>query len=234
MARLVPLQALLFCCFIPCFIPALPAAAQGLERCEGTLLEAPGSAEARRPAGLLAVSMRLMAEGDTSDAALALLQERLAAVRSALQALAVKELRVTSPSTWILPAERNRPRKARAQLQVSGNLEPDRLQPLIRQVGGLPGVRLSPVTPTADPTQDGAVRTQLLGEAYRDAFEQARTLGVAMGLPRLAPLEVKIQGGNLRPQPMRAMADAATAEFDPAELPQPTQTLSLIARFCAR
>lgn len=230
MARLALPHALLFCCFVP----VLPAAAQGLQRCEGTLLEVPGNAEVRRPAGLLAVSMRLMAEGKSADASLALLQERLAAVRSALQALAVKELRVSSPSTWMPPAERGRPRKTRAQLQISGILEPDRLQPLIRQVGALPGVQLSPVTPTADPTQDGAVRRQLLEAAYRDAFEQARTLGVAVGQSRLAPVEVKIQGGNLRPQPMRAMADAAIPEFDPAELPEPTQTLSLLARFCAR
>ena len=230
MARLAPLQALLFCCFLP----VVPTLAQGQERCKGALLEAPGRAEVRRTADVLAVSMRLIAEGETSDAALALLQDRLAAVRSSLKTLDVKELRVRSPSTWILPAERDRPRKVRAQLQINGNIEPGQLQPLIRQVGVLPGVRLSPVTSTADPSEDEAVRNQLLKMAYRDALEQATTLGAAMGLPRLAPLEVKLQGGTLPPRPLRTMADAATAEFDPAELPQPTQTLNLVARFCAR
>ncbi len=228
--RLVPL-ALSFCCWQ---LVSSPAAAQGLERCDGVVLEAQGAAEVERPAGLLAVSIGLEAEASTADGALALLQQRLATVRSALQSLGVSELKVTSPSTWNRPAGRGRPKGAQASLRLSGNLEPDRFQALIRQVGALPGVRLSPVAPQADPAQDASVRRQLLEAAYRDAMDQARVLGVAMGRPRLAPLEVRIQGGSQRPMPMRAMADAATPPFDPAELPAPRQSLSLVARFCAQ
>ncbi|MFM7648595.1 MAG: hypothetical protein ACKO50_11120 [Cyanobium sp.] len=42
-----------------------------------------------------------------------------------------------------------------------------------------------------------------------------------------------MEGHDLRPMPMRAMA-AEAAPFDPAELPQPTDRLALQVRFCAR
>jgi uncharacterized protein YggE len=227
--RLVPL-ALTVCC---CQLVSSAAGAQGLERCDGAILEAQGAAEVMRSAGRLAVSMGLEAEASTADGALALLQQRLATVRSALQSLAIKELQVTSPSTWNRPAGRGRPKSAQASLRLSGNLDPARFQALIRQVGALPGVRLSPVAPQPDPANDASVRRQLLEAAYRDALDQARMLGAAMGRSRLVPQEVRIEGRSHRPIPMRVMADAAAAPFDPAELPAPRQSLSLVARFCA-
>lgn len=131
-------------------------------RCEGTLLEARGSAEQERPTRRLSFSLSLEAEAATADGALQSLQERLAAVRRALQGQQVEELRVTSPSTWRREAERNRPAAVTASLQVSGRLLPQRLQALIREVGALPGVRLAPVGTEADRGLDGAVRRQLL------------------------------------------------------------------------
>jgi hypothetical protein len=44
---------------------------------------------------------------------------------------------------------------------------------------------------------------------------------------------VRVEGHDLRPVAMRAMA-ADAAPFDPAELPQPTDRLALQVRFCAR
>jgi uncharacterized protein YggE len=121
-----------------------------------------------------------------------------------------------------------------AQLTVQGVLDPERLQPLVREVGALPGVRLSPVRPQADTAEDPQVRRELLRAAYQDALRQGRELVEVMGLSSLRPLQVSVEGG---PQPlaMRAMAvDAAPPPFDPRELPAPTDRLSLQVQFCAQ
>lgn len=83
-------------------LTATPATAQVQLSCGGTLLEARGAAEQERAIRRLQLSLSLEAEGPTSDAALGLLQTRLAAVRSGLQGLGVEELQVSSPSTWPL------------------------------------------------------------------------------------------------------------------------------------
>lgn len=210
------------------------AVAQVQLRCDGTLLEARGSAEQERPTRRLSFSLALEAEAATADAALQSLQERLAAVRQALQQLQVEELRVTSPSTWKREADRNRPAAVTASLQVSGRLAPERLQPLIREVGALSGVRLAPVATEADRGLDAAVRRQLLRAAYQDALDQAREVAAAVGLSRLAPLEVQLEGNDFRPVMMRAAAAEAAPPFDPAELAKPVNRLGLMVRFCAR
>lgn len=215
------------------FLPAAAAAEVQL-RCEGTLLEARGNAELERPTRRLGVTLGLAAQAAQADNALAQLQQRLASVRSALVGLRVEDLRVTSPSTWQRPAERGRPAVVTASLQVSGRLQPDRLQPLIRQVGTLPGVALGPVTSQADPAGDLDARRRLLQMAYRDAHRQAQDVATVIGRVRLSPLEVQVEGGDLRPVAMRAMADAAPPPFDPAELPVPKDRLLLLVRFCAR
>ncbi|MFM7733334.1 MAG: SIMPL domain-containing protein [Cyanobium sp.] len=217
-----------------------PLAAQVQLACGGTLLEARGSAEVERPTRRLGFSLGLEAEAAGSDAtatdaALALLQQRLATVRSALQRLQVEELRVTSPTTWRRSDSRGRPIAVQASLQISGRLAPERLQPLIREVGALSGVQLAPVTAQADPAEDQAVRRRLLRQAYQDAYARAGEVAAAIGRTRIEPLEVQLDGGEPRPMPMMARADAAAPPpFDPAELPQPKDRLTLLARFCAR
>jgi hypothetical protein len=217
-----------------------PGVAQVQLSCLGTLLEARGFAEAERPTSRLAVSLGLEAEAGGRDAAatdtaLALLQQRLAAVRSGLQRLGVEELRVTSPTTWQRSDPRGRPAAVQASLQISGRLAPPRLQLLIREVGALPGVRLAPVTAEADPAEDLVVRRRLLRQAYQDALARAGEVAAAIGRPRLEPLEVQLDGGELRPMPMMARADAAAPPpFDPAELAKPKDRLSLLVRFCSR
>ena len=105
---------------------------------------------------------------------------------------------------------------------------------LIREVGALPGVRLSPVSAEADPSLDDGVRRELLRRAYADAQAQAREVAVVIAAPRLRPLEVTLDGNELRPVMMRAVAaDAAPPPFDPAELPAPRDRLSMLVRFCA-
>ncbi len=210
------------------------AGAQVQLRCEGTLLEARGSAEQERPTRRLSFSLSLEAEAATADGALQSLQERLAAVRTALQGQQVEELRVTSPSTWRREADRSRPAAVTASLQVSGRLVPQRLQALIREVGALPGVRLAPVGTESDRGLDGAVRRQLLRAAYQDALAQAREVAAAVGLSKLNPLEVQLDGNDMRPVMMRAAAADAAPPFDPAELALPKDRLSLTVRFCAR
>ena len=204
-------------------------------RCEGTLLEARGSAEQERPIKRLRFSLGLEAEQRTSDAALALVQSRLAAVRAALQSLEVRDLRVTSPSTWQRPSEGRQPPLSQASLQVSGLLVPARLQALIRQVGSLPGVRLAPVTPEADPARASESRRALLAAAYQRALAEARDVASAVGLTQLRPLEVSVEG-DAGPVPMRALAAKADAPpaFDPEELPPPKANASMLVRFCAR
>ncbi len=121
-----------------------------------------------------------------------------------------------------------------ASSQVSGQLAPRQLQPLITQVGGLPGVRLSPVDAQADSRGDAASHRQLVQAAYRDALQRGQTLAQAIGLSRLRPLQLQLEGGY-RPEPMAAMAMArrAPAPFDPRELPEPTERLSVAVIFCA-
>jgi uncharacterized protein YggE len=216
-------------------LPHAPAPAQVQLACGGTLLEARGMAEVERPMRLLLFSLGLEAEAASTDAALGLLQARLAAVRSGLQGLGVEELRVSSPSTWPRTDGRGRPMGVQAGLQVSGRLEPQRLQPLIRQIGALPGVRLSPVTAQADPAQDRAIRRRLLEAAYADARQQAGEVAAAVGRRTLEPLEVQLDGVEARPMPMMARADAAPPPpFDPRELAPPKDRLSLLVKFCAR
>jgi uncharacterized protein YggE len=202
-------------------------------QCRGALFETRGSAELKRDTQRLAVSLRLEAEAADADRALAALQRRLAAVREHLQSLQVQDLRVTSPSTWQRsqqpPATGSR---VVASLQVSGQLAPSRLQAFVREVGALEGVRLNPVAAEADPAAQPVVRSRLLRAAYQDALAQARELAAAVGRSRLEPLEVRLEGHDLRPVMLRGMA-AEAAPFDPAELPQPTDRLSLFVRFCA-
>ena len=212
--------------------PVAAVAQQVQLRCDGTLLEATGQAERKRSIESLRFSLALEAEAATADGALGALQARLAAVRNALQQLAVRELEVSSPSTWQRPASRNQPAAVQANLQISGQLVPSQLQPLIRTVGALPGVRLAPVSTEAGKGGDAAVQRQLLREAYQAARAQAMDLAEAIGLSRLTPLEVRIEGG-IRPVMLRAAA-ADAAPFDPAELPAPTDRLGLQVRFCAR
>ena len=207
-------------------------------RCQGTLLEARGLAELQRPISALGVSLGVEAEAAQADRALEQLQWRLATVREKLQSLGVKELRVGAPGTWERSGPRGQRISVQASLQVNGRLDPAQLQALISTVGGLPGVRLAPVTAERDPRQDSAIRAQLLREAYQDALQQAREVAAAIGRSRqLTPLEVQLDGdGGLRPMPMamRAAAPApAPPPFNATELPKPTQQLSLLARFCA-
>ena len=202
--------------------------------CQGTLLESRGQAERRRQTALLRFSLSLEAEASTADQALALLQARLASVRSALQALEVRDLRVTSPSTWQRPAEPERPAVVQANLQISGALLPPRLQALIRGVGTLAGVRLAPVSTEADPREHGAVRTALLREAYQDALRQVQPLAAVIGRGDLQPLEIRIDSQDLPPVALRAAAAEGPPPFNPAELNQPLQRLALLVRFCAR
>jgi uncharacterized protein YggE len=204
-------------------------------RCDGTLLEARGQAEQKRPIRDLGLSLGLEAQGPSSDAALASLQGRLAQVRTALQSLEVRELQVSSPSTWTRQDRPGRADAVVANLQVSGRVLPQRLQSLIRSVGALPGVRLAPVTTVADPRDDNSVRRALLEAAYQDAQRQASEVAAAIGLRQLRPLEVQLDGGEMRPPiMMRAMAAPTPPPFDPNELTPPSDRLSLLARFCAR
>ena len=207
-------------------------------RCQGTLLEARGKAEIQRPTSALGVSLGVKAEAAKADQALEQLQWRLAAVRQKLQALGVKEWRAGAPGTWERTGPQGQPRSVEASLQVSGRIEPAQLQDLISAVGGLPGVRLAPVTAETDRSQDSAIRAQLLRAAYQDALHQAQEVAAAIGRRRqLSPLEVQLDGnGDLRPMPMAMRYDApapAPPPFIAAELPKPTQQLSLLARFCA-
>lgn len=233
--RVSTLPGLLFpLLLLPLGTAQAPAFAEVQLRCEGTLLEARGSAEQDRPIERLRFSLAVEAEQRSSDAALAQLQSRLAAVRTALQGLGVREFRATSPSTWQRPAEAGRPPLSQASLQVSGILAPLRLQPLIRQVGTLPGVRLAPVTPEADGTRTSEARRGLLAAAYQKALAEGRDVAAAIGLSQLRPLEVVVEGDG-SPVPLRMMAAKADAPppFDPAELPSPKAFASMLVRFCA-
>lgn len=230
--RLLPLLAACTALLGMPFPPATAAEAQVQLRCDGALIETRGTALLKRSTSRIGFSLGLEAEAPDSDAALAALQQRLAAVRSALQRLDGQDLRVTSPSTWTRPADRNRPASTQASLQVSGQLLPARLQSLVRDVGKLPGVRLTPVSTQADPRGDATARRQLLRDAFADARTQALELASMAGFSRVAPLELRLDGME-RPMPMRAMAAVAADSFNPDELPMPTERLGMGVSFCA-
>jgi len=201
--------------------------------CQGTLLETRGQAEQTRVIRRLLISLSVSAEAATADQALEQLQRRLAAVRASLQSLEVKQLRVSSPSSWPRPAQGGQPTAVQATLQLSGSLEPSRLQPLIRGVGALAGVQLAPVRTQADASDDERVRQELLRLAYQDALRQARPLAALIGSRDLKPLEIRADGVDMPPIAMRAMAADAIAPFNPQELEPPKDRLGLQVRFCA-
>ena len=213
--------------------PLLIAQAQVQMGCSGTLLQARGRAELKRAIDALRLSLSLEAGAATADGALASLQSRLDGLRQVLKQLGVRKLEVTSPSTWTRAPERKQPALTTASLQVSGELAPAQLQQLIRQVGVLPGVRLSPVDPRAQAKGNTAAQASLLKAAYGDALSQAKAMAGAIGLHQLRPLEVEVEGG-VAPTMMRAMARQEAAPFDPVELPEPVDRLNLLVRFCAR
>jgi len=217
-------------------LTALPPAAAGAQvqlqlSCSGTVLDARGSATLKRAISSLRVNLSVQAEAPSSKAALTLVQQRLDAVRRALQALKVNELRVSSPTVWNRTVPAGQPAVFEASSQVSGQLAPEQLQGLIAQVGSLSGVRLSPVDAEADQSTTAAATRQLLQAAYGDALQRGKDLAAVMGLRQLRPLQVQVDGG-LRPMPM-ALARSAPAPFDPRELPVPSDRLSLEVTFCA-
>lgn len=213
--------------------PSARAEGQVQLSCAGTLLETRGQAERTRVTRRLLFSLSLSAEAPTADQALAQLQRRLASARSSLQNLAVTQLRVSSPSSWQRPAQPGQPSAVQASLQMSGSLLPDRLQPLIREVGALEGVQLAPVRTEADPGDDLKVRQELLRLAYQDALRQAQPLAALIGSRQLRPLEIRADGMENGPIAMRAMAADAIAPFNPQELEPPKDRLGLQVRFCA-
>jgi len=216
-------------------IAAAPARSEGVVqlRCHGTLLETRGTAEQQRSVERLRFALGLEAEAPTASAALEQLLQRLSLVRSALQGLAVKDLQVSSPSSWSRSRQGGRAPAVEAALQVSGEVEPARLQALVLELGRLPGVQLAPVVPQADRRQDAAVRRQLLQAAYREARGRAEELAALVGRARVKVLEVQVEGDSLRPQALRVAAAAAPGRLDPAELPPPKDQLAVMARFCA-
>lgn len=227
-------MALPGCLLLQGVVPALARAEGQVQlNCPGTLLEARGQAELQRQTARLQVSIGLEAQGATADQALGQLQSRLGAVRASLQALGVTGLQVSSPSSWQRPAEAGRAAVVQASLQLSGQLAPERLQSLIRTVGSLPGVQLAPVTTLADPAEDARVRLLLLQRAWQDALRQAKPLAELIERPKLTPLEVRIDGQELSPVALRAMA-ADAGNFRPEELTKPKDRLGLQVRFCAQ
>ena len=213
---------------------ALAAEVQLALACSGTVLEARGSASLKRSIDKLRVSLTVQADAPSSKAALALLQERLDPVRSALAGLQVQDLRVGAPSVWNGYVPTGKPAVFEASSQLSGQLAPAQLQPLISQVGGLPGVRLAPVDAQAASSGDAASNRVLVQAAYRDALQRAQALAEAIGLRSVRPLQVQLEGGS-RPEPMAAMAVArrSPAPFDPRELPEPVDRLTMAVTFCA-
>jgi hypothetical protein len=93
-------------------------------------------------------------------------------------------------------------------------------------------VRLAPVVAEADQSVNRQARQRLLRAGYQDALAQARGIAAAIGLGTVRPIEVQLDGGG--PVMMRAMAEPSVPSFDPIELPQPTDRISLRVRFCAR
>ena len=203
-------------------------------QCRGTVLDSRGSAERKRTASRIRFSLTLTSEKPDAEQALQDLQRRLAAVRDRLQSLDVQDLEVGSPRTW-QRRQKGRPvQTTSASLSVRGTLSRQQLQPLVSQVGAIPGVQLSPVRTQADASGDRTSRRILLGDAYQDALDQAEDLAAVMGLKKLVPLQVRVEGGP-RPMPRRSlMAADAASSLDPAELPSPVDRLSLQVWFCAR
>jgi len=117
-------------------------------------------------------------------------------VRLGLQQLTVEGLRVTSPSTLARTGTQGRPVDVQAQLQVSMRLLPDRLKSLIRQVGALPGVQLSPVDTRPVPAEAATALRSLLKDAYQNARARALEIATTVGRRELVPLEIQLGGAT--------------------------------------
>ena len=202
--------------------------------CAGTLLEARGQAERQRPTARLRASLSLDADAGSAVEALDRLQQRLASVRSALQALGAQDLRVSSPSTWARPRTNEQDAIVAANVQVSASLPPDKLQALIRTVGTLAGVRLAPVETEADPGATAQVREELFKEAYRDALNQAQPMASLINRSVLTPVEIRLETDGMQIPFLRTMSANATPPFNPDELNKPRNHLAMLVRFCAR
>ena len=201
--------------------------------CAGTLLqlqvEESGSAAFDR----FRFDLGLEAEGSSKAEAMALLNSRLAAVRTALRPLLSGELTIPAPSTYRTGGGNGAgatPQRDHASTSVSGVVRKANYDPLIQVAGRLPGVSLRNITALADGDREAELGTSLLRKALHEGQRQAEITAAALGLSQLKLLRIdQRSGGSPRPMPYARMA---TASFNPEEAPAPARSVSLALDYC--
>lgn len=202
-------------------------------RCDGTLLQLQVVQSGSAAFDRFRFDLGLEAEAVGKAEVLALLDQRLQAVRTALQPLVSGPLTIPAPSTYRSGGGSGpgaTPVRDHATTSVTGVVSKARYDALIQAAGRLPGVSLRGFTALAVRGREADLQASLLRRALAEGRRQADGTATALGLTGVRLLRIdQRSGGVSRPLPDARMASAG---FDPEEAPSPERTLSLALDYC--
>lgn len=209
---------------------AMPA---GLARCDGTLLQLQVEQSGTAAFDRFRFELGLEAEAPSKAEAMALLNSRLAKLRTALRPLVSGDLTIPAPSTYrsgggtgpgVMPVREH------ASTSVSGVVSKATYDALIQTAGRLPGVTLRGYTAQAAGGSERDLQASLLRQALAEGRRQADLTAQTLGLRRVQLLRIdQRSGGAPRPMPYARMV---AASFNPDEAPPPERSLSLALDYC--
>ena len=216
-----------------------PAASLAVEgpvgpgRCGGTLLQLQVEQSGSTAFDRFRFDLGLEAEAPSKAEAMALLNSRLANLRTALRPLVSGELTIPAPTTYRSGGGTGpgaTPVREHASTSVGGVVPKSSYDALIQLAGRLPGVNLRGFTAQATAGSDSDLQASLLRQALADGRRQADLTAQALGLRRVQLLRIDQRGGGApRPIPYARMA---AASFNPDEAPAPERSLSLALDYC--
>jgi hypothetical protein len=205
-----------------------PSRADPGPACAGTLLQLQVEESGTAAFDRFRFDLGLEAEASSQHAAMALLNSRLATLRTALKPLVRGELTIPAPSTYRTGGGSGAGATAvrdHASTSVAGVVEKASYDALIQVAARLPGVSLRSLQAQAVGGQEADLRSRLLRQA-----RQAETTASALGLGRLKLLRIdQRSAGSARTLPLMSMARAA---FNPDEAPAPERSVSLSLDYC--
>lgn len=204
----------------------------GPGRCGGTLLQLQVEQSGRAAFDRFRFDLGLEAEAPGKAEAMALLNDRLATLRLALQPLVSGELTIPAPSTYRSggTGPGTTPVREHASTSVSGVVRKAQYDALIQTAGRLPGVNLRGFTAQAAGGSEAELQASLLRQALAEGRRQADLTAAALGLRRVQLLRIDQRGGG-GPRPM-PYARMAAASFNPDEAPAPERSVSLALDYC--
>lgn len=210
-----------------------PSRADPGPACAGTLLQLQVEESGTAAFDRFRFDLGLEAEASSQHAAMALLNSRLATLRTALKPLVRGELTIPAPSTYRTGGGSGAGATAvrdHASTSVAGVVEKASYDALIQVAARLPGVSLRSLQAQAVGGQEADLRSRLLRQALQEGRRQAETTASALGLGRLKLLRIdQRSAGSARTLPLMSMARAA---FNPDEAPAPERSVSLSLDYC--